>query len=80
MMKSVLDRAFSSPATQPDKDAIRHLRDALRGTHSLFSSVLFDILETAARKDRAALAEIAFLIGAQAGYELGIEHPPPPTP
>jgi hypothetical protein len=30
-----------------------------------------------AGKDRTGLAETAFLIGIQAGYELGIAHPPP---
>ena len=77
MMKPVLERAFSSPVTQPDKDTATHLRDTLVGTHAAYASVLFDILEMTAGRDRKTLAEMAFLIGVQAGYELGIAHPPP---
>jgi len=76
MMKSVLERTFSSAVTQPDKDAAKHLRNMLVETHGTYSSVLFDILEMTASKDRTGLAEMAFLIGMQAGYELGIAHPP----
>jgi hypothetical protein len=49
----------------------------LVSTHSAYNSVLFDILEMTAGKDKPALAEMAFLIGMQVGYELGIAHPPP---
>ena len=77
MMKSVLERAFSSAVTQPDKDAAKHLRTMLVGTYGAYRSVLFDVLELTAGKDRTELAEMAFLIGMQAGYELGIAHPPP---
>jgi hypothetical protein len=77
MMKSVLEQAFQSAVTQPDKDAARHLRSTLLGTYSAYNSVVFDVLEMTAGKDRTALAEMAFLIGMQAGYELGIAHPPP---
>jgi hypothetical protein len=77
MMKAVLEQAFSSAVTPLDKDAAKHLRNTLIGTHGVYSSVVFDILEMTARKDRTGLAEIAFLIGIQAGYELGIAHPPP---
>jgi hypothetical protein len=77
MMKSVLECAFSSAVTQSDKDAAKHLRSTLVGTHGAYSSVLFDILEMTTGKDRTGLAEMAFLIGMQAGYELGVAHPPP---
>ena len=77
MMKSVLERAFSRAVTQPDKDAAKHLRAMLVGTHSTYSSLLLDILEMTAGTDRKGLAEMAFLIGMQAGYELGVTHPPP---
>jgi len=43
MMNSVLKRAFSSAITQPDKDAAKHLRNMLVGTHGTYSSVLFDL-------------------------------------
>jgi hypothetical protein len=77
MMKSVLDKAFSSSATQTDKLAAKDLRSTLVGTHGTYASVLFDILEMAASHDRKGLAEMAFLVGMQAGYELGMAHPPP---
>jgi hypothetical protein len=77
MMKTVLDDAFSSSVTQTDKHAAKHLRSTLVGTHGTYASVLFDISEMAAGRDRTVLAEMAFLIGLQAGYELGIAHPPP---
>jgi hypothetical protein len=77
MTKSVLESAFSSAVTQPDKEAARHLRNTLVGTHGVYSSVLFGILEMTAGKDRTGLAEMAFLVRIQAGYELGIAHPPP---
>jgi hypothetical protein len=76
MMKAVLEKAFSSAVTQPDKQAAKHLRDTLVRTHGSYASVLFDILKMAAARDRKALAEMAFLGGMQAGYELGIAHPP----
>jgi len=76
MMRAVLDGAFSDPATQSDKQAARQLRDALVGTRSSYTSVLFDIMKMAGGRDETALAEIAFLIGMQAGYELGIAYPP----
>jgi hypothetical protein len=76
MMKSVLDGAFSTAVTQPDKHAAKHVREMLVGTHGTYSSVLFDILEMTTNKDRTGLAEMAFLIGMQAGYELGVAHPP----
>jgi hypothetical protein len=63
MMKSVLEQAFQSAVTQTDKDAARHLRNTLLGTHGAYNSLLFDILEMTAGKDRTALAEMAFLIG-----------------
>jgi len=77
MMKSVLERAFQSSVTQTDKDTAKHLRTTLIGTHGTYTSVVFDILEMTAGKDRPALAEMAFLIGLQAGFELGITYPPP---
>jgi hypothetical protein len=77
MMKSVLEHAFSSNVTLADKDAAKHLRHMLLGAHSAYNSVVFDILEMTAGRDRTALAEMAFLIGMQAGYELGIAYPPP---
>jgi len=76
MMKSVLERAFQSAVTQTDKDTAKHLRTTLIGTQGTYTSVLFDIVEMTAGKDRPAIAEMAFLIGLQAGYELGIAHPP----
>jgi hypothetical protein len=76
MMKTILDRAFSNAVTQSDKEAAKHLRNALVGTHGSYNSVLFNILDLTAGKDRTALAEMAFLIGVQAGYELGVAHPP----
>lgn len=79
MMKSVLERAFSTAVMQSDKDAARHLRNLLLGTHGSYSSVLFDILEMTTGKDRTGLAEMAFLVGMQAGYELGVAYPPPAT-
>lgn len=77
MMKAVLDKAFSGSVSQPDKQAAKQLRASLIGTHSTYASVLFDIVEMAAGRDRNALAEMAFLVGLQAGYELGIAYPPP---
>ena len=76
MMKSVLERAFQSAVTQSDKDTAKHLRNTLVSTHGTYNSVLFDVVEMTAAKDRTALAEMAFLVGMQAGYELGIAHPP----
>jgi predicted membrane protein len=78
MMRSVLSKAFSSSVTQADKNAARHLRSALLETRSEYQSVLFDILGLTATGDRTALAEMAFLIGMQAGYELGLTYPAPP--
>jgi len=75
-MKSLLERTFQDRVTQADKDAARQLRELLVATHSVYQSVLFDIMELAHAHDRAGLAEIAFLVGMQAGYELGIAHPP----
>lgn len=77
MMRSVLAKAFSTSVTQADKNAARHLRNTLLETRSEYDSVLFDILELTARVDRTGLAEMAFLIGMQAGYELGIAYPTP---
>jgi hypothetical protein len=76
MMKTILESAFSSAVTQSDKEAARHLRNALVGTHGSYNSVVFNILEMTAGTDRTALVEMAFLIGMQAGYELGVAHPP----
>jgi hypothetical protein len=77
MMKSVLAKAFSASVTQADKDAARHLRNTLLATHGEYQSVLLDILEMTATGDRRALADMAFLIGMQAGYELGLTYPTP---
>jgi hypothetical protein len=77
MMKSVLDQAFSSSVKETDKLAAKELRSTLIGTHGTYASVLFDISEMGAGHDRKRLAEMAFLVGVQAGYELGIAHPPP---
>lgn len=77
MMKSVLAKAFSTSVTQADRNAARHLRNTLLETHSEYQSVVFDILEMTAGGDRRALAEMAFLIGMQAGYELGLAYPAP---
>jgi hypothetical protein len=79
MMKSVLERAFQSAVSQSDKDTAKHLRKTLVGTDGTYNSVLFDLLEMTAGKDRTALAEMAFLAGMQAGYELGIAYPPTGT-
>lgn len=76
MMKSTLERSFSSSISQEDKDAARHLRNLLVRTKSTYRSVTFDIMELARRHDRNGLAEIAFLVGLQTGYELGITYPP----
>ncbi len=76
MMKSVLERAFQSAVTQPDKDAAKHLRAMLVATRSAYNSVLFEILQMTAGKDKTTIAEMAFLIGMQGGYELGIKYPP----
>lgn len=78
MMKSVLEKAFSTMVTDADKNAARHLRSTLLATHSEYQSVIFDIMEMTASGDRRALAEMAFLIGMQAGYELGLAYPAPP--
>ncbi|MGH9689406.1 MAG: hypothetical protein ACRD5K_20265 [Candidatus Acidiferrales bacterium] len=78
-MRAVLERAFSSAVTQADKNAAKHLWDTLRATHSVYQSVIFDVLEMTTRQDRRGLAEMAFLTGMQAGYELGLECPPPPA-
>ena len=75
MMESILKGAFSAPVTQEDKDAARHLRNLLTGTKAAYRSVIFDVMELAQRHDRNGLAEMAFLVGLQAGYELGIAHP-----
>ena len=77
MMKSVLAKAFSTSVTQADKNAARHLRNTLLETHGEYHSVLFDILEMTASGDRRTLADMAFLIGMQAGYELGLAYPTP---
>jgi hypothetical protein len=76
MMKAVLEQSFSTSVTQRDKDSAKHLRTALLGTHGTYASVLFDVLEMAGPRDKTAVAEMAFLVGMQAGYELGIAHPP----
>lgn len=75
-MDSVLKGAFSASVTQGDKDAARHLRDLLVATRATYRSVIFDVLELTRRHDRNGLAEMAFLVGLQAGYELGIASPP----
>lgn len=77
MLASVFDRAFSDSVTQADKDSARHLRNLLLESRTVYDSVLFDIMEHTRRHDRTGLAEMAFLVGMQAGYELGIEFPPP---
>lgn len=46
-------------------------------TRGQYHGVVFDILEMTSRGDRKALAEMAFLIGLQAGYELGLAYPAP---
>lgn len=76
-MKSVLQSAFSTSVSQSDKSAARHLWDVLRATRTTYQSVIFDVLEMATRHDRRGLAEMAFLVGMQAGYELGLAYPPP---
>jgi len=76
MMKTVLERAFSTDATQSDKETAKNLRNALVGTHGTYQSVIFDIMAIAAPHDRPGLAEMAFLVGMQAGYELGLAYPP----
>lgn len=77
MMESVLNRAFSSAVSQADKDAAKHLRQVLVSTRANYQSVIFDIMELAQKHDRRGLAEIAFPVGLQAGYELGVAWPPP---
>ncbi len=67
IMKSVLERAFQSAVTQADKDAAKHLRSMLVATRSAYDSVLFDILQMTAGRDKTTIAEMAFLIGMQAG-------------
>jgi len=77
MMKTVLSKAFSTSVTQADKDAARHLRNTLLEAHGEYQSVLLDIMELARRGDKRTLADMAFLIGMQAGYELGLAYPTP---
>lgn len=77
MMKAVLAQAFSTSVTQADKSAARHLRHILLETHGEYQSVVLDILDMTAGGDKRALAEMAFLIGMQAGYELGLTYPTP---
>lgn len=77
MMKSVLAKAFSTSVTQADKNAAHHLRNVLLETHGEYQSVLFDILELTASGDRRTIADMAFLIGIQAGFELGLTYPTP---
>ncbi len=77
MLASIFNRAFSDAVTQADKDAARHLRNLLVASRTVYSSVLFDIMEQTRRHDRTGVAEMAFLVGMQAGYELGIAFPPP---
>lgn len=76
MMKSVLEQAYQTAVTQADKDAARHLRNMLLSTRATFDSVLFEIMQLTAGRNKTAIAEMAFLIGMQAGYELGIKYPP----
>ena len=76
IMKSVLEGAFQSPVSQADKDAAKHLRNMLVATRATYDSVLFDILEMTAGRDKTTIAEMAFLIGMQTGFELGIQYPP----
>lgn len=77
MMRAVLEGAFTGAVSQPDKQSAKLLREALLGTHNSYASVLFDILEMGAGRDKKTIAEMAFLVGLQAGYELGIAYPPP---
>lgn len=76
MMKSVLERSFQSTVTQADKDSAKHLRNMLVATRAAYDSLLFDILQMTAGRDKTTIAEMAFLIGMQTGFELGIQHPP----
>jgi hypothetical protein len=78
-MKSALESAFSTAVTQADRDSAKHLWDTLRATDSIYQSMIFDVLEMADGHDRRSLAEMAFLVGMKAGYELGLACPPPPV-
>ena len=78
MMRAVLDRSFTGTVTQRHRQSAKHLHDALVGTDDSYASILFDMLEMSAGRDKKAIAEMAFLVGLQAGYELGIDFPPPP--
>ena len=78
-MKSALESAFSSAVTQSNKDSAKHLWDTLRATDTVYQTMIFDVLEMAADRERRELAEMAFLVGMHAGYELGLACPPPPT-
>jgi hypothetical protein len=78
MMRSALERAFQSAVTQHDKDSAKHLRSMLLATRNAYDSVLFDILKLTTGADKTTIAEMAFLTGMQAGFELGIQYPPAP--
>jgi hypothetical protein len=65
------------PEIIQETNAARHLRNTLLETHGEYQSVLFDILEMTASRDRRTLADMAFLIGMQAGDELGLTYPTP---
>ena len=76
MMKTILDAAFSNSPSKSDKDFAKHLRTTLIKTHGTYASVIFDIQGLTMSLEIKGTIEMAFLIGLQAGYELGIEFPP----
>jgi hypothetical protein len=79
MLQSVFDRAFIGSVTAADKDAAKHLRKLLLESRTVYTSVLFDIMQQTNSRDRTDVAEMAFLVGLQAGYEIGISYPPTGT-
>ena len=76
-MKSVLECAFSSAVTQSDKDAASTCETRWPEPTARIAQCCSTSSEMTTGKDRSGLAEMAFLIGMQAGYELGVAHPPP---
>jgi hypothetical protein len=79
MVKHIFDRAFTGSVTDADKQAARHLRNLLVESHAVYTSVLFDIMQQTSNRDRTDVAEMVFLVGLQAGYEIGIVYPPAPS-
>jgi hypothetical protein len=77
MLDSVLEQSFTDSPSQFEKETARHLHELLKDSR-LFHTVLFDIGELARGRNTMELAKIAFLVGMQSGYELGVSCPPAP--